>query len=410
MKGFSSPAYGVSQELQAILERNRQRERQALLDQLQSRQVEAGIENQKASTESQRAYRDAQIENMKNLQQNRMLSTLTPHQELDTDTAGMVPDTLKTPAWNTVLGGPGATSTVDGEEVPGDPTMTVQQVTPETFKGLPESQENERIGDESSDYMSSPSYKTDDPLTKVMKLRGISRDFSGGIPAGAFPDPVKDPHSPAYIEYQDYVKSLPAGTQPLTFDKYMEEDANRRRPVTNNGTDSFQFMPETDPKTYQPTGRIFAGNRRTGGIIPASLPAPPKPGEVPVQTVPNENAPASIINRPPPTEQQKTFPLNKITALSKSRIAAKPRPGIPFLKDPSFAYGAGEAYVGDIIAVIDDPAWTQSAQQILVEIVMNEKLGQTPLDAIFANIHPPPTDETKTDVQRALTIIKGEFR
>lgn len=260
---------GVANQLQQILARKSMEKRQAVLDALNEKQVNAQIDEGAARTAAYKEEREAVAAQRRQQQMQEWLGTFSVG-----DNEPSEQEKADHPGWERFFPEQQADQPEVQTEVveqPGpDDAGNVMEETPEQmaqrieganasrppmmrrqFAGLPEQRE-ERKREEMRAYIQAhpEAFANLNDLQRVALIRMI--DPKGALPAGLFNDP-QEKRSAAYQEYQDYVNDEQGrgNTKILSFDQYQARDANRR--ATTGGGQAYNLQPwfnQSNGKTY----------------------------------------------------------------------------------------------------------------------------------------------------------------
>lgn len=222
-----TPGSAVAGQLQNILTQKRLEARQAMLDQIHSKDVESQIRDRDENTRANSEFRAANAENRKAQEVQRRAGLYSPDMPMDPNSEDYKYIQKEAPS----LINP-ATPETPQFEYEGQAPIPASGPT---FRGLPVQIEASRKAKIQSDAMAalnSPDFAKKSPTERA----AIFRMATGSEPSADIIEGRKEPHSQIYTEYQDYLSSKPA--TPLSFDAYMTMDANRKKvnPPVEHGT------------------------------------------------------------------------------------------------------------------------------------------------------------------------------
>lgn len=200
---FTSGASAFGNSLQQLLAQRKIEARQAMLDEVAKRQIEAGIENQRESTASLKAYREAQAQEMKDAAEAKFAGTLRLGQQLDPESvARLDPSHVNfprqrpnpTPPFEGAVPGPLAefygTPTPDAL-IPGA-LQPPDEKDVSTFRGSPQEQEDEDIRQRLRQMLRQPEVQSNHNLRDALMYRLGVGEKGGAPPAGMFTDVKPD--------------------------------------------------------------------------------------------------------------------------------------------------------------------------------------------------------------------------
>jgi hypothetical protein len=297
---YHDPGFAVASMADKIIDERRSQVRQAMLDELNKRNVESQISDRDENAKANAEARAALAEDRRAQAGQRFLGNFHMGQDVnpeDVRKAGSLGvGSSFDPGVSGESGAQGLSSLgISGaplapgqnpETAPvmgaGDIVSTTPQTRSPKFLGSPKEQESEERRQRIMDMMNTPGWKDADDLTKAVMYNEASG--AGPLPAGAFKTD-KPTNKPIYILHKNNTitlngkvidaSSVPANAQVL---KEIQEGGGGS---SNTGT--YTTYEEIDPKTGQKTGKILGINNKTMEGRFAVLPKDagtlgPKPG------------------------------------------------------------------------------------------------------------------------------------
>jgi hypothetical protein len=274
-------------------------QRQADLNQ---KNVESEIQARADNAKTNRMNRDSLAEARKVQQLSRLGQTLPIGAPLTPGSEGygllkdLAPGTINpaTPAIPAVQGTQPLAPDEAGPTLPSSPAVPAKG---ETFAGFPAQQEIARKADlqaKAQAKLMDPSFKLLDRAQKA----AVYREATGSEPSEDIIEGRKEPHSQVYTEYQDYLSSNPS--KPLSFNDYMNMDANRKavRTPPDHGTFLDRPVIGADGKPDPSKIWVMLNGVPTIKEAPAGFSFGAKPGlkVVPPPTIDDEKAKKDLLS------------------------------------------------------------------------------------------------------------------
>jgi len=327
---------GFGNALYDILLRKREEARQAMLDEVNRKNVESEIAARADQAETNKLYRQSQAETMKSQAADRLVKKY--HQGQPVSPSGQeqfkslgVDDLLNAPA--------GPPEPADNFGVPKSLAQPGDYDLP-TYKGSPEEQESDEDLKKVEAYINSPQGQQLSPEDRAAMYYNAVRSLKGTMPAGFFKGkgatdkeeialivpPNKQFPTTHYIFQGKETMTIPAGT------KTQRGFSNPTAGANGENVGSWTAIDVPDPQ--DPTKNVAAQqNTKTGEIRRAKLPPDlaPQPTQVtpPSQKLPNGDVqlfppetqaapPARVFSRgtaPKPAPSDKGISSQEITAI-----------------------------------------------------------------------------------------------
>lgn len=297
MSDYGSTGYAVSNEVQKILDRKWAMQRQALLDQLNQKNIESEIAARDENARSMAEERAAQAAARQAAAEQAEIKSWGELYGPGSDVSNLDPAILekmrKRGLTRKEMGSQGPsvssmqeyTDPITGEkqqmevsDMPGVPGTTMLPDR-EVFAGTADQQEMERRKTAIGAIISNPKFKELDPLQKYLIIASATGNLEKGFqpPAGLFPN-NEDKHSPEWYAYQDYVKEFrpdPKHPAPMSFPDFLSYKANLK--------ESTASVRDTTFPIYDKENNLYIYHTNGGLITQPNLPqipVPPSPATV----------------------------------------------------------------------------------------------------------------------------------